>query len=711
MSPVPRVIASFLPRFACVAGSLIAFAPFVATAQTSGAVLEEVTVSARKRDESASDVPTTLQVFSGDALARDGVRDFSQIQQAVPNFNFFSDRAARAVVSMRGFGATTTTNLAPGVGIFVDGVYQPSTAFFNAPFVDLERLEVLKGPQGTLFGRNAYAGAINIVTRRPNNDVNATAQAEVGNGDTRRAFGSVSGPLVSDRLYGLVSAGFQEQEGFYKYADTGHPAEPNDYVIARGRLVFQATDALSFDLTGQHFDLDTGGFRQHSVNGIGDTTENLALNEPQFEKAKFTDVWLNATWALGAMDLIGITSWSDQRNDSRLDGDFTDSPLIDSVRLNDREIWSQEVRLQSSGQRKFNWLVGVYYSESEILSDQLNSGGFYPTGSLRTLGTEDATIRAVFTDMTLTLTDKLELGAGLRYDDIDKDGQSGNTRFTPGGPVRLSGVSLQGTYRETQPKLSVRYALTDDVNSYVTFSKGFREGGLNLNVPGTDLESFESDEIRNYELGVKGLAGAGLIRFNTSVFFMDAPTYNASGVFANPLGGATLVTRSVGSAESYGIETDATLRLNDIWTIDASLGYIESKWTELRNASSGARVGDALQFTPDWAASLGTRGEIPLGDSGLDLEVAGNVSYRGKTTMSYTANIGPNVRDSYALVDMSVGLVKDGWRAVLFGRNLTDERYPEQFTTAAALASFGATRDVAQFNQPRTYGVRLEYRY
>lgn len=708
MSRIRSTVASLLP-FSVALASLLPLAQ--AYAQTSEPALDEIVVSARKRDESVKDVPTSLQVYSGAELSRDGVRDFSQIQQSVSNFNFFSDRAARAVVSMRGFGATTSTNLAPGVGIYVDGVYQPSTAFFNQPFVDLERMEVLKGPQGTLFGRNAYAGAINIVTRKPGDELRATVTAEAGNGDTQRAFASVSGPLIEGRLRGLVSAGFQEQEGFYKYATTGNPVDPNDYVIARGRLVFDVNDRVSLDLTGQHFDLDSGGFRQHSVSGPNDTTPNIALNEPQFEKAKFTDVWLNSKAELGAVDLVSITSYSEQKNTSRLDGDFGPVALIDSVRLNDREVWSEELRAQSSGQNKFNWLVGLYYSESEIVSDQVNTGGFYPTGGLQTAGAEDAEIRAVFTDLTYKLTDRLELGLGLRYDEIEKDGQSGNVRLTPAGPVQISAVALDGKYDATQPKVSVRYGLTEDINAYATYSKGFREGGLNLNVPGSPLESFASDVIKNYEAGFKGLVADGRVQFNVAAFYMDAPSYNSSGTYANPLGGAALVTINVGSAESKGIEADMNARINNIWSINGSIGYIKAEWTDVRNPSLGTASGDPLSFTPEWSASVGARAEYPLNSDGLLLELNGSISAKDDTVMSYTANVGPNVRDAYALVDASVGLSKDRWRAVLFGRNLGDEVYTEQFTSQAALAAFGAVAAVSQFSQPRTYGLRLEYRY
>lgn len=684
--------------------------PKIALGQQRAGVLEEVVVSARKREEAAIDVPTTLQVLSGEALDREGIRDFSQIQQTIPNFNFYSDRAARSVFTLRGFGATTSTNLAPGVGLYVDGVYQPSTAFFNAPLVDLERLEFLKGPQGTLFGRNAYAGAINVVTRRPSDELDARVQAEIANGGTQRAFASLSGPLVEGRLRGLLSAGFQEQEGFFRYSTTGNEVDPNDYVIARGRLSLEVSERLTFDLTGQYFDLDTGGFKVHAVSGVDATNEDIRLNEPQYEKAEFADLWLNATWSLGDVDIVGISSYSDQTNDSLLDGDLTSSVLITSARLQDRKLWSQEFRAQSTGEQRFRWLVGVYYGESEVINAQTNRGGFFPTGPLVTNGREDSEIRSVFTDFAFDLTDRFELGAGLRYDEIDKEGVSGNTRLTTAGPVSLSSASLGDTYDDIQPKVSLRYRLLDEATIYATYSTGFREGGLNLNAPGSPVQSFGSDEVKSYELGFKSVAAGGRIEFNAAGFFMEAPIYNSTGIFVNPLGGATLVTVSVGAFESYGVEADVSALLNEHWSLNASAGYNKTKFTSVTNNAVGIEPGDPGTLTPEWAFNASARGNFPLASEGLTLEFTAAVTAKGDTLLSSLGG-GDFIRSPYAVFDLSVGLEKNHWRAVLFGRNLTDERYGEVFSPAALLAAFGSVDDVIQYAQPRTYGVRLEYRY
>ena len=675
--------------------------PNTTLAQSAGPLLEEIVVTARKREEALEDVPTTIQVFSGEELARSGVRDFGHVQQSVPNFNFYSDRAARSVFTLRGFGATTTTNLAPGIGLYVDGVYQPSTAFFNAPLVDLDRVEFLKGPQGTLFGRNAYAGAINLVTRPPGDELDLRVQAELANAETRRVFGSASGPL-GKRLRGLLSAGIQEHDGFFTYAASGNSADPNDYSIARSRLVLDATDDFSVDVTGQYFDLDTGGFKTHAVSGIDATNENIRLNEPQYEKARFGDAWLNATWSLGPARLIGITSYSDQRNDSLLDGDFTSAVLINSRRVQDRSLWGQELRVQSTADEGFKWLAGLYYGEGTVRSEQVNTGGFFPMGPVQTAGTEDATYSAAFADVAFDLAERLELGLGLRYDAIKKEGQSANTLLAASGPIRLSAVALDATYDALQPKATLRYAVAESTSVYASYAKGFREGGLNLNAPGTPVQSFDGDEIRSYELGLKSVFGHGRVRLNLAGFRMNAPSYNSSGIFVNPLSGATLVTINVGAAESSGFEADMTARLSDTITLTASGGLTRAEWESVTNAALGTRPGDKLLVTPEWSLNLGLRGEFPVA-RGRMLEVIGGVAAKGDTILSRDAVAGPYTRDPYALLDLSIGLAGERWRTMAFGRNLTDERFGEAFNQASLLAAFSATNDMLQYNQPRSY--------
>jgi len=692
---------------------LLLTASDLASAQQAAGALEEVIVTARKREEAAVDVPTSLQVLSGEALTREGIRSFSQVQQQIPNFYFASDQAGRSTSTIRGYGASPATTLAGGVGLYVDGVYQASTAFFNVPFFDLERMEVLKGPQGTLFGRNAYAGAINIVTRRPDNELELNAQAEIANGDTQRLFAGVGGPLIEGRLSGRLSGGVQKRRGFFEYESSGGPADERDYSVARGRLALDATERLSFDLTAQYLDLDEQGFTFHAIGSPDETRENIQLNPPQPGKVEFFDTWLIGTWAGERFEIVSQSAFGDQSNDTVFDVDFTSNEIFRQAIATERRRFTQELRLQSGGEGRLRWLTGVYFEDAETERIARNSGALFPAGPLMTIGNEDARIRAVFADIAWDITEKLELGLGLRYDEVEKTADSTTVVSTPVGSVTLPTRVLDDTYTAAQPKASLRYRVSDEGSVYASFARGFREGGFNLNAFNTPLQSFDSDEIEAYELGYKHAAADGRWTFDAAAFFMESEKFNWFGFFVSPTTGAQLVTLPIGALESYGIETGFSAAISEYVSITFSGGYNKTEYTSVEPAGGtliGITEGDPAAFTPEWSLAASARGSFPLRwRQGMTFEIAASVGTKGDVLLAKSASGAQSFyRDPETLVDMSLGLAAQHWRVALFGRNLTDARYAEIFQPQDLLAIFGSTTGAGQYNEPRTYGIRME---
>ncbi|HXC60884.1 MAG TPA: TonB-dependent receptor, partial [Steroidobacteraceae bacterium] len=500
-----------------IVGATVAM-PAVAASSTDDA-LEEVVVTARKRDESFRDVPMTVNVFTEQAIAAAGIQKPADFIARVPNMTLVeTQNAGNAFVVVR--GVSQARNSEPSVAVLVDGVLETNPAEFNKELVDIQQIEVLKGPQGALYGRNAIGGAIIIHTKDPGDTLEGSVRLGAGNGSSRRAQAAFGGPLgESDEMKFRASFGYSETDGYLDNVYLNQKADPSRDLSARLRLIWKPSESFTGDLRFALDDLDTRALyfvipRDVEANpfssfstppNANDVTSPIQLDNPGVNTRNLFTTSLKLDFQTAAGTLTSVTGYDTTRE--LLTGDAYDfRPAATSVfnallgtDLNqsqylDLHTWSQELRLTSPTTGRFSWIAGAYYVHTRRFISTGNNvdtgAGVFPiyrnprlSGSnpsatfLADSQSNDAW--AVFADATYDLTPQLQFDAALRYDEDQRQNTTDTpTAFLP-DPSAVSGEVRAHTWSKLQPKATLRYKPADNVTLYTSWSRGFRSGGFN----------------------------------------------------------------------------------------------------------------------------------------------------------------------------------------------------------------------------------------
>ena len=670
----------------------------------------DIVVTARKKAEVLSDVPVTVNVINAETMFTARVDDLTDLSQTVPNVNFTSDQAVRARLSIRGIGSDLTGQQGPGVGFYIDGVYQSSTTALVAPFFDLERVEVLKGPQGSLYGRNALAGVLNYITPKPDHVLRARAQAEAGRFDTYRVAAAVGGPLVEDVLYARISAQHSETDGPWAYALTGNNVAASEFNSLRGRFVLDASDALEFDLVGSYYKFEGPGLPETTVRDLQHLEERFLLNEPNISSSRNYEASLTATYDLGRFQLLSRTSYTDLLAANDIDSDFSPLPLLRATVRIPRDVLNQEVRLQKTA-GGFQWMVGAAYAKEHQTIYTPLVGPFVGGASI----TDSRTTTDVwsgFFDLTYTFDDRLEIGAGARFDSVRLDNRSVNTFITSSGTTVLPPFIAKLKENVWQPKLTARYSFSRELTGFATVAKGYRQGGFNGGGGGTPFASYKGDLLWNYEAGLKWRSRDGRSAINASLFYIDLQRANGAVNFLTSGGRPTRGIAQFGSARSYGFEADAQFRITSSLTYNGSLGVLDCEYRHVAsNAPAGVANGGMCVDSSKWNFRQELNIEQPVGRGDTRFVAGASITAKGDTRIGIDILDRGNrqVQKTYFLAGASIGIKGGNWQIMAYGDNLFGERYATIINLKEGNAVFGATSDVALLGQPRTYGVRLRY--
>lgn len=699
-------IAKALSAFAAILMGGTATAGESVPADTSAdRVLEEVVVTARKRSETLREIPATVDVFQADDLFERGLDDFGDLRGVIPNFQFTTDLSTRSRVTIRGLGSDRSGIQPPGVGLYVDGVYQNSTSTLNFPLFNVQRVEVLKGPQGTLYGRNAYAGVINIITEQPSNVFKADVQAEAASQDSYTGGLSLSGPLVEDQLFGLISVAHVETDGHYTHDVTGEDITAKDSDQITGRLLFEPTDALSLDLFATYREHEGPAFAFTLVNDLDDLEEDFRLNEPQMAELKSEELTLITKYAFDTFEVESNTALYDAEDSFIVDADVTPLDFFHVDQTTDREVFSQELRVQSTNSTRLEWLVGINYTHEEI--DEFRKTTLTGIGDFFNSAKAENDILAGFIDVTYLLTDDLELGLGVRVDDMDLEVVSTDISAA-------MSLSAKENFTKTQPKITLTYEATDDMSLYATAAKGIRQGGFNRQSLTTPFGLFETDEMWNYEVGVKAEFPDAGAHAALSLFYIDADPVTVEGLLATDAGGLTNGAITAGEAKSVGAELNGGIELNQYMEFTGSLGILDCEYRKVDDSFTlpGIRNGGQCLDSSDWTTNLNLVANVPVGQ-GRTLFGMVSVAGRGDTRIGSDPvfRTEQQIQDAYWLLDAHVGLDFGNWSIMLFGSNLTDKDYAVDSFPARRLTDLGipATESAVILGDERTVGLRARW--
>ena len=584
------------------------------SAQSQAQKLEEVLVTAQKRVENMQDVPISIAAVSGDKLEDAGITRTSDLQAYIPNLTM-TEAAIGSNVFIRGVGSQVNQGFEQSVATYVDGIYYGRPRQLRTPFFDLERVEVLRGPQSILFGKNSIGGALSLTTRKPSDEFEAELSAYYEPEHEESIFsGVISGP-ISDTLAGRLSLRKRDIDGYIENVYKGTDEMESDEWVARGILAWTPSDNLDVTFKAEMGEYDTRGRNMVAVGdpAPGGTTPILndfqkrAVNDPEFSDNEYDNYTLTLNYALGESTLTSVTGFSSYEFEEFLDGDIGIATVFGIPSTEDYEQFSQELRLTSAGGETFDYILGLFYQSSELdftesLVLTLPSG--LNVDIPRTYGS-DSDLWAAFGQVTWNMTDTLRLTAGVRYTEEDKEGfRNLYTRnldgsvfpsdaFAPlGAPLPPLGVfphELDGDRSEssTTPLISIQWDATDYSMIYASVSTGFKAGGFDarsnrsMTSEGTSNLEFEEEEALSFEAGAKLDLMEGRARLNFAVFRTEYDDLQVS-VYDGVIG---FDVQNAAEATTQGLEIDGDFQVTDGLLLSGSLGYTDFKFENYPNGA------------------------------------------------------------------------------------------------------------------------------
>ena len=729
----------------------------VSTVSGAQAVLEEVVVTAQKREQSIQDVPISITAISGESLQANSVQDVYDLRATVPALEVrgVDPPSQGAAFAIRGLGSSVfNMGFEPTVGTFIDGVYiSRSGLVASSDLLDLDRVEVLKGPQGTLFGKNTTGGVVHFITNKPSFDeVEGSAEVTYQEYDQVRVRGVINVP-VQDNFAARIAASWHNGDGYLDNAN-GEDINDRDRFTIRGQLLFEPNDDLSIRVIADYSEVDENCcwpvrntnnplnpiFNAPLAAAIGSNVidppdvDNLrvAANGDLIFDAEDFGISGEINWQMGDITVTSITAYRDYQDLNTKDNDFTGVDILTNTdTLPEVSIVSEELRIAGVSEdigigQSLDWVVGFYYANEKVQrtrefvwGPQITSFPFFAPGLFGNIPgrafydefSQEVDTIAGFGHITIDLNDKLSLTGGVRYTNDDKNashrGQTGNP-MAPFNNLPLAVVHDFDAKREDSEATgtaSIQYQVTDDVMGFFTYSRGYKSGGISLNrdaagnalgfghpvfgcppggtpVPASPFcafppgdPTFDPEFADHYEIGFKSTLFNNRMRLNASLWKTEFAGLQLQTL--RPDGSFQVV--NVSGATSQGIEADVNIAATDYLDVFFSVQFLDADFDDNTPALSPGLPpmgGEDLPFASDITGNLGANLSLPIGDSGWNFFLNGNLFFRSEY-FSFTEPDPARTQKSHELLSLRGGVNSpDGkWELAVWCRNCTDERY------------------------------------
>lgn len=676
-------------------------APLLAQEKSEPETVEEsLTVTARKREEVATEIPESMTILDLETIENAGIEQLDEIAWLVPNLTLL-DGSHTGNITMTVRGITQVRNGEPPLAVVIDGVNQPSPNALNRDFYDIQQVEVLRGPQGALYGRNAIGGAIVVTTKAPTGQHEQAFSLGAGSGEYLQGGLRASGPMT-DRSYYSVTTNFEDRDGWIDNTFLDKKVDPYRNRSYSLRFSFLPSDRLDVDLKAYYSDIDAGGLYYIPVpdNNANNTNFSVAMDEDGDNRQENTEFSAKVEYRADAFTVTSITAYHDLDEIIYGDIDYTTGPFLRGFQDLVTDGISQELRVASKDDQRLRWMVGAYYltyDRQVETSIDINTQGNGYDFVFATTDTNDNDSTAFFGQVNYDLNERLELSAAIRHDEDDREQTNVAT-----GDVRSD------TFSSTQPKASVAYKLNDDAMIYATYAEGFRSGGFNSPGRQSFSDKYAQEETQNFDFGFKSSFFNNRVMLNATYFFMKADNLQTI-IFDQQT--ATQGIINIQGAEAQGIELDLSTRLSKSWQFALGYGSTDSEITDLdtsapfyANFPSDVQFeGNKLPNTPDYAVNASLQFSVPL---------MGDVSFLARGDYQHIDKLywHTDNRDFRRQLDLGrarVGLKAPDWSFTFWVENLTDERYTEEFFAT----EYGAASDNRFPAAPRRWGVSYQRRF
>ncbi len=808
----------------------------VVTAQEEQTVvIEEMIVTAQKRPENIQDVPISISAFSGDFLDESGIDTLQDLGAYTPNLSLSqSSQVANQRIIMRGVGSVGNNAIEPSVAVFIDGVYYPRPSSVVGTLSDIESIEILRGPQGTLFGRNASMGALNIKTRQPSDELQGEIRGSFGNFDAIRLSGNVSNSISSEAS-GRLSFHYSKRDGYGNntFTDTGNNGDIGgweDFGI-RGKLNFTPTDTVEVNVTVDYSEVknhgsiievlsdtvispDYEGTLSAVLNPLGLTpggpvpettnTFDYTVNQDHADNAddkQFGGV-IDITWDVGDHVLRSITSYRDWKNDTFESALRLPADLLNRVTSYDAQTISHEFQILSTTGNYLDYVLGFYvYDESYDIDQQFDLGPDFcgavrnlifgqvfqqvvegalaggapdlatataiaaasplPTGA-STAGqgqctsgpqtaaidsefSQDLTSYALFGHFTVNVNEYLRFNGGIRWTADGKDGSY--EQLVPNVillPSTLNPLGINLRTIDSVPNIAfdddkltwmanVSYDVTENAMIFATASTGFKSGGFNSDGANRIIPRvFNSEEVNNYELGIKSYLFDNRMIANVTVFKTEIENFQD-----RQFDGVNFIVQNVGQLTQDGVEIDIQIQPNENFYSMIGFSYLDSEFDNFPNATALPAViagvpgenprnltGQRNHFSPKFQLSAMGEWRDQLLDTPYGWYLRGEFQHISSQNIGAETNQNPqSIQNGYELVNARAGITgpDDQWEIAAFARNLTNEGYCQTIFNQPIGTTIGLIDDDPGgtlggmqrciLGTPRTYGIEALFRF
>ncbi|MCJ2180950.1 TonB-dependent receptor [Novosphingobium album (ex Hu et al. 2023)] len=660
----------------------------------------EIIVTAQQRNERLQDVPIQIQALTGETLQNAGIRTSAEALSMTPNATFDQGNTYKSTfITMRGL--TQINNADPPVAFVIDGVPQTDQTQLNVNLYDVERIEILKGPQGALYGRNAEGGAVNIVTRMPADRIEGFADVQYGNGRNFVGSAGVSGPLAGKDLLFRVDGSYSHFGGLI---DNSYRGDKSDFIdhdwSLRGRLLARPASNLTVDLRAEYGEYRAAS-NYYSAVFSGDPNDFVdpQFNLPGFAYGHSLNLTAKVDLDLDFATVTSITGHTELTQNNRADLDFrnpVDSPSgIFGLGFQagqgqdlDLKTTSQELRIVSNGDQALRWLAGGYYLHT---SRDLRTRGFVDLDgdpaqidntALLFANKQEANSNnayAAFAQVDYDILSSLTLTGGLRYDEDHRNQLD-----------VVAAVRRRSSYNHLQPKVTLTYKPMTDVLVYATYSTGFRSGGYNA--PSVAIGEFKAESLQNYEAGFKAQFANGLLTVNGAYYFENVKNYQ---YFYVDAASASQIIDTIDRVHIQGLELEVIAR--PLPGLDLS-GAIGTTLSKIKEDAVAEDIGNRTPRTVPFSANMSAQYTWALTGDATAL-VRADWQHIGK---KYWSADNAQVQNAYNLVNMRAGVEIGGLGLYGFVKNLTNDKYYTEFVPTKYS---GLDVDLGYRGRPRTYGI------
>jgi len=743
MNAARRLLA--VPFFFC-----LAVPPVLAQ---SGGDLEEIVVTARKRDESFQDVPVAVTVFNAQTIEDAGIERPSDYIGLTPNMSMVqTQNQGTSFITVRGI--SQARNSEPSVAVLIDGVLQANPSQFNQELYDIESIEVLKGPQGALYGRNAIGGAIIIQTKEPTDEMEGSITAGYESGPGFKVRGGLRGPLT-DTLKGSASFSYFNTDGHINNPYLDEEADPFEDISGRAKLLWEPNDDFKADLRFYISQVDTQALYFNITRDSNDTSLPVRVNNDGTNDRDMWGVSLKMDYETDYGTATSITAYDSLQE--LLTGDqFDFLPNVESVlgiffgldqaqhQWLDVEAVSQEFRFTSPSDQRFRWIAGAYMIGTDRFISTGNVFDCSETGPFPGVDcfegtrnvkknplpmfapqwtfladTQDNFAWAVFGEVSYDISDTLEASAALRYDNDTRE----NRTDTPQAfldfhvnpfvdPDAVEGQKREHTWDALQPKFTLRWKLQDNLSLYTSYSRGFRSGGFNqtgvgsAGIAGID-DLFDEETADTFEGGFKSTWLDGRVSLNASIYKTMA---EGSYFFVFDANTSTQNLGNLEEVDYMGFEVDATALITEGLEAYAAFGLTDSEIQE--SSRNPADVGNEAPLVSEYTFNVGAQWRHSVGTfQGTDVGLFLRADYQiiGPTYW-YPDNF--TTRHPVNLLDLRGGVEGENWALTAWSKNLTDEEYNAEWSPGPQFfPAPGYSNNFVFKAQPRTWGIDFTYRF